>query len=188
MVLYGQVVVGPPGAGINMKFEKQCRYFLRDQFLSGKTTYCTGMQMFLDSIERKTAIINLDFANDRLPYKPSIDVRDLITLQKAMEDFTLGPNGGLVFCMESLLHNIEWLLDQIEQLDVDYVIFDCPGQVRVIADGYSLSYIIVSSLSQSHQVELYTHHNVVHDILNKISKAFDIQLCCVHLLDSFYCR
>ncbi len=95
----------------------------------GKTTYCTGMQMFLDSIERRTAIINLDFANDRLPYKATIDVRDMITLQKAMEDFTLGPNGGLVFCMESLLHNIEWLLDQIEQLDVDYVIFDCPGQV-----------------------------------------------------------
>lgn len=85
--------------------------------------------MFLDSIERRTAIINLDFANDRLPYKATIDVRDMITLQKAMEDFTLGPNGGLVFCMESLLHNIEWLLDQIEQLDVDYVIFDCPGQV-----------------------------------------------------------
>jgi hypothetical protein len=56
-----------------------------------------------------------------------------MTLQKAMEDFTLGPNGGLVFCMEALLHNIEWLLEQIEVLDADYVLFDCPGQVSSFA-------------------------------------------------------
>lgn len=55
MVYFGQVVVGPPGAG--------------------KTTYCIGMQLFCETINRKCAIINVDFANDTLPYKPSIDAR-----------------------------------------------------------------------------------------------------------------
>ena len=61
MPLFGQVVVGPPGAG--------------------KSTYCLGMQMFCNAIGRKAAIVNLDFANDVLPYTATIDVRKLITLQ-----------------------------------------------------------------------------------------------------------
>jgi hypothetical protein len=37
--------------------------------------------MFLNEINRKCDIINLDFANDKLPYQPSVDVRDLISLE-----------------------------------------------------------------------------------------------------------
>ena len=61
MVLFGQVVVGPPG--------------------SGKTSYCHGMSMLLANLQRKYAIVNLDFANDIIPYVPDIDVRELITLE-----------------------------------------------------------------------------------------------------------
>ncbi len=38
--------------------------------------------------------VNLDFANDTLPYEAAINVADLITLSDAMEAFELGPNGG----------------------------------------------------------------------------------------------
>lgn len=41
------------------------------------------MQMFCNEIGRKAAIVNLDFANDRLPYEPTIDVRKHLTLQVA---------------------------------------------------------------------------------------------------------
>ena len=44
MVLYGQVVAGPPG--------------------SGKTTYCTGMQEYLRLLGRNAWCINLDPANE----------------------------------------------------------------------------------------------------------------------------
>ena len=74
MVLFGQLVIGPPG--------------------SGKTTYCHGMSMFLNEINRKTAIVNLDFANDTLPYKATIDVRDLISIETVMNEHDLGPNGS----------------------------------------------------------------------------------------------
>ena len=40
----------------------------------------------------------------------------------------LGPNGGLVFCIEYLSQNMEWLEDELSQFDEDgYFLFDCPG-------------------------------------------------------------
>lgn len=56
-----------------------------------------------------------------------------------MEEHNLGPNGGLVFCMESLLVNIKWLEEQLEKLESNYIIFDCPGQVSTLT--YSLQYL-----------------------------------------------
>lgn len=48
-----------------------------------------------------------------------------------MEELELGPNGGLVYCMEYLLDNMDWLKDELDKFDDDeYIIFDCPGQVR----------------------------------------------------------
>lgn len=47
-----------------------------------------------------------------------------------MEELELGPNGGLVYCMEYLLDNLDWLKDELDKFDEDeYIIFDCPGQV-----------------------------------------------------------
>lgn len=143
MVVYGQLVVGPPGAG--------------------KTTYCHGMGMFARAIGRDARVVNLDFANDVLPYTADIDVRDLICLQDVMDEHLLGPNGGLVFCMEYLLENIDWLISRIRGLNTKYLIFDCPGQV-----------------------ELFTHYKCVEEILECL-KILDIRLCSVHLVDSFYC-
>jgi hypothetical protein len=50
-----------------------------------------------------------------------------------MEEHKLGPNGGLMYCMEFLLENIEWLEERLRELDTNYVIFDCPGQVKYSA-------------------------------------------------------
>lgn len=47
-------------------------------------------------------VVNLDPAAERFDYTPTIDIRELIHVDDAMEDEILhfGPNGGLVFCME----------------------------------------------------------------------------------------
>lgn len=45
---FAQMVLGPPG--------------------SGKTTYCNGMQQFLQQNGRETVIVNMDPANEHLPY------------------------------------------------------------------------------------------------------------------------
>jgi hypothetical protein len=45
-----------------------------------------------------------------------------------MEEFDLGPNGGLLYCMEFLEKNMEWLQNKIESQSKDtYFIFDMPG-------------------------------------------------------------
>jgi GTPase SAR1 family protein len=144
MVYFGQVVIGAPGAG--------------------KTTYCQGMKLFLEEIGRPCDIINLDFANDALPYECAVDVRELISIEAVMGNLSLGPNGGLVYCMENLLENIDWLVDRLRALDKRYLLFDFPGQV-----------------------ELYSHHSVAQDLTKKLVKALDIRLCSVHLVDSFHC-
>lgn len=53
--------------------------------------------------ERRTIdVVNLDPACEHFDYQPLADIRDLITVDDAMEDEELkfGPNGGLVFCIE----------------------------------------------------------------------------------------
>ena len=45
----------------------------------------------------------------------------------------MGPNGGLIFCMEYLLQNQAWLEEQLREYvgEDDYVLFDCPGQIEL---------------------------------------------------------
>ena len=87
--------------------------------------------MFLEAINRPCAVVNMDFANDVLPYEVAIDVRDLISLENVMIEHNLGPNGGLVYCMDFLLQNIDWLTDKIEKLSFNYILFDFPGQASL---------------------------------------------------------
>jgi len=148
MVVFGQLVVGPPGAG--------------------KTTYCTGMQMLLGALKRPHIVVNLDPANDDLPYECHIDIRELVNVEDVMVECQLGPNGGLLYAMEYIEVNLDWLITRIRKLvndiAVPYVLFDCPGQV-----------------------ELYTHHDIMTTITQQLTKALDFRLVAVHLVDSTLC-
>ncbi|XP_025899180.1 GPN-loop GTPase 2 [Nothoprocta perdicaria] len=140
---FGQAVIGPPG--------------------SGKTTYCHGMQQFLRALGRRAAVVNLDPANEATPYERAADVAELVTLPDVMESLKLGPNGGLIYCMEYLEANVDWLQEKLAALRGHYVLFDCPGQV-----------------------ELYTHHGALRNVFARLAK-WDFRLAAVHLVDSHYC-
>lgn len=86
--------------------------------------YCTN-------IGRNVHVINLDPAAEDFAYPVSIDIRNLINLNDAMEMLSLGPNGGLVYCLEYLVDHLDWLEEELGEYDDDYVIFDCPGQVEL---------------------------------------------------------
>ncbi|CAH2059946.1 unnamed protein product [Thlaspi arvense] len=144
-MVFGQVVIGPPG--------------------SGKTTYCNGMSQFLSLIGRKVAIVNLDPANDALPYECAVNVEELIKLEDVMVDPALGPNGGLVYCMEYLEKNIDWLEAKLKPLVKDhYILFDFPGQV-----------------------ELFFIHDSSKNFLTKLIKSLNLRLVVVQLIDCHLC-
>lgn len=60
------------------------------------------MAQHIENEKNSVSVVNLDPAADRFDYNPTIDIRELIHIDDAMEDELLhcGPNGGLVFCME----------------------------------------------------------------------------------------
>ncbi|GIY69228.1 GPN-loop GTPase 2 [Caerostris darwini] len=142
-MIHGQLIIGPPG--------------------SGKTTYCHAMSEFLKGLDRRVVIVNLDPANDFLPYEAAVNVSSLITIENVMQKYKLGPNGGLIYCMEFLEKHVEWLLTELKQYQDCYLLIDCPGQV-----------------------ELYTHHQSVQNIVSIMCKS-GFMLSAVHLVDSHYC-
>lgn len=144
-MVFGQVVIGPPG--------------------SGKTTYCNGMSQFLQLIGRKVAVINLDPANDALPYECAVNIEDLVKLSDVMGEHSLGPNGGLVYCMDYLESNIDWLESKLKPLLEDhYLLFDFPGQV-----------------------ELFFLHESAKGVIMKLIKKLNLRLTAVHLVDAHLC-
>ena len=91
------------------------------------------MYDLLTSLGRRVSVINLDpAANPLLPYPCAVDVRELVSLSDVQSAYALGPNGGIVYCMEYLQHNLGWLDTRLAQLPPDaYLLVDFPGQVEV---------------------------------------------------------
>lgn len=69
---------------------------------AGKSTFVASLITHITSLGRSAHLFNLDPAADKFEHPPSIDIRDLISLAEVMEDLELGPNGGLVYCFESV--------------------------------------------------------------------------------------
>ena len=142
MPRYAQLVMGPAG--------------------SGKSRYCSTIQKHAEEIGRTIHVVNLDPAAEYFDYSILADIRDLISVSDAMEDETLryGPNGGLVFCMEYLAQNFDWLEEQLDEVEDDYILFDCPGQI-----------------------ELYTHIPAMKQIVTQLQN-WNFQICGIFLIDA----
>lgn len=144
MVVFGQIVVGPPG--------------------SGKTTYCHGLQQYFKCCGRKAVIFNMDPANDTLPYVAAVDIRTLVNTSSVAREHKLGPNGSLLYAMELLETNLNWLHTHISTHSSSYIVFDFPGQV-----------------------ELYTHNGCIRNIVQNLVCEHGHRLTAVNLVDSHYC-
>lgn len=69
---------------------------------AGKSTLCTSLITHLQTVKRTGHLLNLDPAatNESFEVEPSIDIRNLISLEDVMTEFGYGPNGGLIYCFE----------------------------------------------------------------------------------------
>ncbi|KAL4402928.1 cytoplasmic GTPase [Malassezia pachydermatis] len=100
------------------------------------------MYQFLTALERGVHIVNLDPANDTVPYPCDISLSELISVRDVMAELDLGPNGAMLYCMEYLEHNFDWLEERLARLEHDYVLFDIPGQVELTTNHPSLKRIL----------------------------------------------
>ncbi|CAI9300913.1 unnamed protein product [Lactuca saligna] len=139
---YAQLVIGPAG--------------------SGKSTYCSSLFQHCETTGRTIHIVNLDPAAENFDYPVAIDIRELISLDDVMEEYGLGPNGALMFCMEHLEENLdEWLSEELENyMEDDYLVFDCPGQI-----------------------ELFSHVPALKNFVEHLQRK-NFNVCAVYLLDS----
>lgn len=132
---------------------------------AGKSTFCAALIQHLRNNRRSCFYINLDPAAEEFAYEPDVDIRELITLEDVMEELHLGPNGGLIWCMEFLLENIDHITDPLESVTDEYlIVIDMPGQI-----------------------ELYTHVPIVPNLLNHLTKgSLNISMCAAYLLESTF--
>ena len=129
---------------------------------SGKSTFCNEMQNHQLNLKRSINLVNMDPAANDFEYEPTIDIKELITLQLVMEELGFGPNGGLMYCFDYLADNLEWLQEQLQGFEDDNLVVDFPGQI-----------------------ELYIHSPA----MKKIIKCFENEgyLCCsLYLIDSSF--
>lgn len=82
-----------------------------------------------------------------------------------MEEMSLGPNGGLIYCFEFLMENLDFLTDPLEEVTDEYlIIFDMPGQI-----------------------ELYTHVPILPDLVKQLMRgSLNINMCAAYLLESTF--
>ena len=93
---------------------------------------CHVLQSAAEAQGRTLKVCNLDPAAEVFKYKCDIDIRDLISLEDVQQLENFGPNGGLVYCMEHLVENIDWLIDELQEFAEDsFILFDCPGQIEL---------------------------------------------------------
>lgn len=146
MSKFGAMVMGPAGAG--------------------KSTFCAALITHLQLNRRSAFYVNLDPAAESFEHTPDLDIKELISLHDAMEEVQLGPNGGLIYCFEFLMENLDWLTEAIDGLTEDYlIIFDMPGQI-----------------------ELYTHVPILPALMKFLSQpgSLDIRMAAVYLLEATF--
>ncbi|KAG9245025.1 GPN-loop GTPase, partial [Calycina marina] len=146
MSKYGVLVMGPAGAG--------------------KTTFCSALISHLRNNKRSCFYINLDPAAEEFVHEPDLDIKELISLEDVMEEMGLGPNGGLIYCFEFLLDNLDFITEAIDPLTEDYlIIIDMPGQI-----------------------ELYTHIPILPALVKHLTRtgALGVNLCAAYLLEATF--
>lgn len=100
---------------------------------SGKSTFTAKFTRFLEYNREDVMAVNLDPGSVILPYAANVDVREYIKVEELMEDYGLGPNGGLMLAHDMMAGIVQELSNDIEDFTPDICIVDTPGQMELFA-------------------------------------------------------
>ena len=93
--------------------------------------------------------VNLDPGVVNLPYEPDVDVRQRVELQQVMEEYGLGPNGGLILAADLVATKLGEIQEEIDSYRAEYVIVDTPGQTELFSFRESGAFIVRESKADS---------------------------------------
>ena len=99
----------------------------------GKSTFTAKFTRFLEFHREDVMAVNLDPGSIILPYAANVDVREYIKVEELMEDYGLGPNGGLMLAHDMMAGIVQDLSSDIEDFTPDICIVDTPGQMELFA-------------------------------------------------------
>ena len=122
---------------------------------SGKTTFMQRLSAWVRGQRLPSYLVNLDPAVRSVPYSANIDIRDTIDYQKVMEQYRLGPNGGILTALNLFSTKFDGVISLIEgrKHELEYVFVDTPGQIEVFSWSAS-GQIISESLAASYPTVL----------------------------------
>ena len=138
---------------------------------SGKTTFVSKLATYLDkrasapdNAQDKTCeskaganrpstrpyLINIDPAVSHLGYPPNVDIRDTVDYTRVMDEYRLGPNGGIITSLNLFTTKFDQVLQLVEKRanTLDHVVLDTPGQIEIFTWSASGS-IITDSLASA---------------------------------------
>jgi GTPase SAR1 family protein len=120
---------------------------------SGKTSLMQRLMSHLHQSNKKTYAINLDPAVHSVPYAVNIDIRDTVNYKEVMQQYNLGPNGGILTALNLFTTKFGQVLDLVDRRvakdEVDYILLDTPGQIEIFTWSASGS-IITDSLAATY--------------------------------------
>ncbi|SMD30490.1 ATP/GTP-binding protein [Picrophilus oshimae] len=109
---------------------------------TGKSTFAGAFNDWLISQGFDSIIVNLDPGSDFMPYNPEIDIKEKISLNDIMSNYSLGPNGAQIVAADMILENINYIKEKLENYPDYYVIFDTPGQIELFSFRPSSPYLV----------------------------------------------
>ncbi|MBN2334942.1 ATP/GTP-binding protein [Candidatus Bathyarchaeota archaeon] len=139
---------------------------------SGKSTFTAKFTRFLEFHREDVMAVNLDPGSIILPYAANVNVRDYIKVEELMEDYGLGPNGGLMLAHDMMAGIVQDLSDDIEDFTPDICIVDTPGQMELFAFR-NIGAQIAQELTDAEKGVIYLFDGVFcRDPLNYVMNMF----------------
>ena len=109
---------------------------------SGKSSLVSKLHEYYTRNSAFAAVLNLDPGVESMPYNCDVDVRDYVDYVSIMQEYNLGPNGGLVMANDLIASKIDEIQNDVNSINPDYLIVDTPGQIELFAYRSSGRFII----------------------------------------------
>lgn len=101
---------------------------------SGKSSFVRKLNSCLSMADKETYCVNLDPAIQELIFPALLDICDTIKFKPLMQQYGLGPNGGIMTALNLYAAQFNQVMGILESKDnLEYIIVDTPGQIEVFS-------------------------------------------------------